>query len=82
MTLTLRPLLKKMTPALGPLRVLCTVVVTISQWGKGDGTRPAATRPLPSYWEVAAQNEIQRTSYRNIFHFMYGTVWLNPSNTR
>jgi hypothetical protein len=31
---TLSPLLKKMSPGLVPLTVLCTVVVTMSQWGK------------------------------------------------
>ena len=36
---------KKMIPALGPLRVLCTVLVTMSQYSKGEGTTPAATSP-------------------------------------
>ena len=44
--------LKKMTPALGPLRVLWTVEVTTSQSSKGDGASPAATRP--DTWAMSA----------------------------
>ena len=40
------PFLKKMMPALGPLRVLWTVEVTMSQCSKGEGASPVATRPL------------------------------------
>ena len=39
------PLLKKIIPALGPLRVLWTVEVTISQYSNGEGTFLVATRP-------------------------------------
>lgn len=40
------PLLKKIIPDLGPLRVLCVVVVTMSQYSKGLGATPVATSPL------------------------------------
>ncbi|TNN55649.1 hypothetical protein EYF80_034165 [Liparis tanakae] len=37
---------KKMSPARQPRSVLCVVVVTMSQYSKGEGTTPAATSPL------------------------------------
>lgn len=46
------PLLKKIIPDLGPLRVLCVVVVTMSQYSKGLGATPVATSPLT--WAISA----------------------------
>ena len=39
-------------PPLGPLSVLCVVVVTTSQYGIGEGCKPAATRP--EGWAISA----------------------------
>ena len=36
---------QRMSPPRGPRRVLCVVVVTMSEWGTGLGMAPPATRP-------------------------------------
>ena len=37
---------------------MCVVVVTTSAWSKGEGTRPAATRPMIFYRKgVRGQNK-------------------------
>ena len=37
--------LARINPPLGPLNVLCVVVVTTSAWGMGEGYSLAATKP-------------------------------------
>ena len=46
LTSSVLPFLKNIIPDLGPLSVLWVVVVTISQYSKGLGEHPAATKPL------------------------------------
>ena len=47
----------KIKPPLGPLRVLCVVVVTMWQWGTGSFKTPFAINP--EGWEISAKrNEL------------------------
>jgi hypothetical protein len=43
--LAISSLLVKISPPLGPLKVLCVVVETTSQYGNGLGCSFAATKP-------------------------------------
>ena len=56
----LLPLRKKIMPALGPLNVLCTVEVTMSQYSKGEGCNPVATNPATC--AISAINKAPQSS--------------------
>mmetsp|Transcript_38892 Transcript_38892/g.93328 ORF Transcript_38892/g.93328 Transcript_38892/m.93328 type:complete len:222 (-) Transcript_38892:581-1246(-) len=52
--------LKKIIPARGPRKDLCVVVVTMSQYSKGAGCCPVATRP--EMWAMSAMSSAPTSS--------------------
>ena len=65
-------------PPLGPLRVLCVVLVTTSQYFIGEGCTPDATRPLGCAISAIRKAPIESATFRNSSNSTYLGYALPP----